>query len=464
MCLCCGTVKKREKKTRVYVENASVCTFKTSPCVPAPSPHVSYMWAWCRYTRGRFECTHGGAFDADTRSPSPPTHTQPQAAHRPQPPLLMVPFPSMPSSFKPLETNTKTNTQTRDKRQRQTDRQTETDRQRQTEIHTHKQTHTHTCPRCTLPLSSIPHTEKHWLADMCGHPSTQKGPSTAHTAEIKVVHARLKRARELGIQVAPVVPVNYDVPRQLHEQRTRVDRRAGQQEEQEPGRVEADRQSGLQAPPARRGQSDVLPLSREVPRSSDAAQGCRRTLQEQSAGQGPTSSGPQQKSDPDGSTVELDGDTRLHATLRDDKGGGRTDQLSPHYPSQTEPDRPTQRTQDYSAVLQNSAADGTRSGNLLLLRGKEGPKQARAIIQPTATVSVDRDHNSRLLRTGSRGCRKSARSATKGSLVQVTLDRYAVRNVPELSADQNVGVRAAVPPHHAYGADEEETALSQLSS
>ena len=110
------------------------------------------------------------------------------------------------------------------------------------------------CPRCTLPLSSIPHTERHWLADMCGHPSTQKGPSTAHTAEIKVVHARLKRARELGIQAAPVVPVNYDVPRQLHEQRKRIDRRAGQQEEQEPGRVEADRQPGLQAPPARGGQ------------------------------------------------------------------------------------------------------------------------------------------------------------------------------------------------------------------
>ena len=80
------------------------------------------------------------------------------------------------------------------------------------------------CPRCTLPLSSIPHTERHWLADMCGHPSTQKGPSTAHTAEIKVVHARLKRARELGIQAAPVVPVNYDVPRQLHEQRQDVSR------------------------------------------------------------------------------------------------------------------------------------------------------------------------------------------------------------------------------------------------
>ena len=40
-------------------ETLSVFTFKTFPCVPAASPHVSYMWAWCRYTRGRFESTHG---------------------------------------------------------------------------------------------------------------------------------------------------------------------------------------------------------------------------------------------------------------------------------------------------------------------------------------------------------------------------------------------------------------------
>ena len=51
---------------RVHVQNASVCTFKTFPCVPAASPHVSYMWAWCRYTRGRFECTHGGVLNVYT--------------------------------------------------------------------------------------------------------------------------------------------------------------------------------------------------------------------------------------------------------------------------------------------------------------------------------------------------------------------------------------------------------------
>ena len=40
-----------------------VCTLKTSPCVPAPrAACVQNMRAWCRYTRGRFESTHGGFF------------------------------------------------------------------------------------------------------------------------------------------------------------------------------------------------------------------------------------------------------------------------------------------------------------------------------------------------------------------------------------------------------------------
>ena len=35
VCVCvCGTLKKREKKTVCGFKNASVCTFKPSPCVP----------------------------------------------------------------------------------------------------------------------------------------------------------------------------------------------------------------------------------------------------------------------------------------------------------------------------------------------------------------------------------------------------------------------------------------------
>ena len=52
--------------TGVCIDRVSVCTFKTSACVPAPSPHFSYMWAWCRYTRGRFERTHGGVLNVHT--------------------------------------------------------------------------------------------------------------------------------------------------------------------------------------------------------------------------------------------------------------------------------------------------------------------------------------------------------------------------------------------------------------
>ena len=44
---------------------ASVCTLKTSPCVPAPRAHVfQHMCPWCRHTRRGFECTHGGDFEA----------------------------------------------------------------------------------------------------------------------------------------------------------------------------------------------------------------------------------------------------------------------------------------------------------------------------------------------------------------------------------------------------------------
>ena len=48
---------------RVSIRNASVCTFKTSSCVPEPCAHLSHMWACCHYKRRRFECTHGGVVD-----------------------------------------------------------------------------------------------------------------------------------------------------------------------------------------------------------------------------------------------------------------------------------------------------------------------------------------------------------------------------------------------------------------
>ena len=40
VCVSCGTLKKNVEKPVFGFKNASVCTFKTSPCMPAPRAHV----------------------------------------------------------------------------------------------------------------------------------------------------------------------------------------------------------------------------------------------------------------------------------------------------------------------------------------------------------------------------------------------------------------------------------------
>ena len=54
--LACG------KPLRVQIQNASVCAFKTPPCVTGKRPHVLNMRAFSRYTRRRLERTHGRSF------------------------------------------------------------------------------------------------------------------------------------------------------------------------------------------------------------------------------------------------------------------------------------------------------------------------------------------------------------------------------------------------------------------
>ena len=65
----------------------AVCGFKTSPCVDSKCPRayrhhahmLKHMCAWCRYARGRFECTHGGVLFSESthaRFFSVPQHTQ----------------------------------------------------------------------------------------------------------------------------------------------------------------------------------------------------------------------------------------------------------------------------------------------------------------------------------------------------------------------------------------------------
>ena len=76
----------------MYVQNASVCTVRTSPCVPATGPNVLDIRACCRYTRRRPDRTHGGVlnvhtggFSACQASPTPHVHTQKNnTPHTPQ--------------------------------------------------------------------------------------------------------------------------------------------------------------------------------------------------------------------------------------------------------------------------------------------------------------------------------------------------------------------------------------------
>ena len=63
-CVGCGHgLVRAENPPRAHVQHASVCSFKTPPCVAARRPHVFNMRASCRFTRRRFETTHGGVLD-----------------------------------------------------------------------------------------------------------------------------------------------------------------------------------------------------------------------------------------------------------------------------------------------------------------------------------------------------------------------------------------------------------------
>ena len=103
--------------------NDDPCVFtKRPPCVNAKRPRVyrhhahmlKHMCAWCRHTRGRFECTHGGHFVH--------THTV------------------FSTFFQRAATHTNTHTHTRTKHstqhhstQHHTETETERDRERETE-------------------------------------------------------------------------------------------------------------------------------------------------------------------------------------------------------------------------------------------------------------------------------------------------------------------------------------------
>ena len=57
----CGVCRVvwRPGEHRVWVRDASVCAIENVPMCKQHAHMLFSMWAWCRYTRGRFECTHG---------------------------------------------------------------------------------------------------------------------------------------------------------------------------------------------------------------------------------------------------------------------------------------------------------------------------------------------------------------------------------------------------------------------
>ena len=65
----------------------SVCRFKTSPCVPDHAHMLKHVCAWCWYTRGRIERTHGDVWSGHTgfsacHTPHTPQHkTQHTTTH-----------------------------------------------------------------------------------------------------------------------------------------------------------------------------------------------------------------------------------------------------------------------------------------------------------------------------------------------------------------------------------------------
>ena len=60
-------LEKCQKSLVLPMKSVSVCTFKTSSFVPAPRAHMlKHVCAWCRYTRGRFERTHGDVLSGHT--------------------------------------------------------------------------------------------------------------------------------------------------------------------------------------------------------------------------------------------------------------------------------------------------------------------------------------------------------------------------------------------------------------
>ena len=92
-------------------------------------------------------------------------------------------------------------------------------------------------------------------------------------------------------------------------------RRASSQEEQEPRRDEADRQLGLQAPPAEGDRVTYFLPTEKTLRVVAQPKAAKEHYKEQSATEVPVPPGPQQEGNPHGSSALLDGDAKLRSAL-----------------------------------------------------------------------------------------------------------------------------------------------------
>ena len=78
---------------------------------------------------------------------------------------------------------------------------------------------------------------------------------------------------------------------------------------------------------------------------------------------GPASPGPQQKSNPHGSSAQLDSDARPCFAQRGSKGGGGSPRQCPCSTTHTKRDGTAERTQGNPALLHEPATDGRRWGH-----------------------------------------------------------------------------------------------------
>ena len=121
------------------MKNVSVCTFKTSPFVPAPRAHMfQHVCAWCRYTRGRFERTHGDVLSGHTGVSAchTLTHTHINTHNTTQHNTLR------PQHHTTTERDRERQRQRQRERDRERDRQTETETETETERETGTETET----------------------------------------------------------------------------------------------------------------------------------------------------------------------------------------------------------------------------------------------------------------------------------------------------------------------------------